>query len=219
MVLSFESAEQTRRRILETCQNHVRHILDAYRELCLMITAYLNGEDNEVLQHYKNTVRLNDEATEIKRAIMKEVSEIGMILLSREDFIRLSSEVNTIADYTSGASFRLAELSSRKWKINSELMKDLSGLAEATLDCLIRLRETILSMSYGGSKTIEISKHVEAAEKIVDAIYRKVDLKIINSDLKLPLLLIMRDIAEFLEGIADVCENASDIAKTLSITI
>jgi len=219
MVLPLESAEQNRRRILETCQNHIRRVLDSYREFCLMLSAYQNGDENEALQHYNNTIRLNDESTELKRVIMKEVSEVGMILLSREDFIRLSSEVNTIADYTSGASFRLAELANRKLKINNEIMKELAGLAEATLDCIIRLRETILSLSYGGSKTIEMSKHVEAAERTVDAIYRKVDLKIINSDLKLPQLLMMRDIAEFLEGIADVCENACDIAKTLSITI
>ena len=142
-----------------------------------------------------------------------------MVLLSREDLMRLSSEIGTIADYCEGISFRLAELTNRKWKVHTETLKDLGRLAEASLDCVMRLRETVLSLSYGSAKTLEIAKNVESAERTVDSIFRKVDLKIMTSDLKLPVILMLRDVAQFLEGIADVSENANDIAKILSITL
>ena len=36
--------------------------------------------------------------------------------------------------------------------------------------------------------------------------------------MKVSVILLLREVAEFLEGIADVCENASDIARILAIT-
>jgi len=219
MTLPSESAEQTRRRLLETCQEHIRKVLDALREICLMIAAYGEGNEQTVLQHYNNITKYEEEAAEVKKALMREVAEVGMFLLSREDFLRLSSEVNTIADYCGGISFRLMELSNRKWHVSGEIMKDIGSLAEATLNCVIRLRETILSLSYGGTKTLEMAKNVESAERTVDTIYRKVDLKIMTSELKLPVILMLRDIANFLEEIADMSEDANDTVKILAITL
>ncbi|MFH1328073.1 MAG: DUF47 family protein [Candidatus Bathyarchaeota archaeon] len=219
MALPLESAEQTRRVLLDICQDHMRKALDSLREVCLMITSYQNSNYAKVNKHSDNLIKLDEESTEIKRAMMKEVAAVGMVLMSREDFTRLSSEIGTMADYCEGISFRLAELSNRKWKVENDIIKDVGKLAEAALDCAIKLRETILSLSYGGARTLEIAKNVESAERIVDNLYRKVDVKIMTSSANLPVILMLREIAKFLEGIADVCENANDIAKILAITV
>lgn len=182
------------------------------------MVAYQNGDENQILHHHSKVVKLSDESNEIKRTILREVAEAGAMLNSREDFFRLSSEVNTIADYCGGVSYRLTELAKRKWKGDKDLLKDLGSLAEASLDCVMRLRETIMALSYGGAKVIELGKNVESAESIVDSIYRKVDMKIVSSNMKLPQLFLFREIAMFLEDIADVSENANDIAGILAIT-
>jgi len=213
-----EATEQLRRRILENCQDHIRKVVDDFREVYMAMVAYQNGDENQILQHHNKVVKLSEESTEIKRTILREVAEAGAMLNSREDFFRLSSEVNTIADYCGGVSYRLTELAKRKWKGDKDLLKDLGSLAEASLDCVMRLRETIMALSYGGSKVIELGKNVESAESIVDNIYRKVDMKIVSSNMKLPQLFLFREIAMFLEDIADVSENANDIAGILAIT-
>ena len=110
------------------------------------------------------------------------------------------------------------ELTKRRWVVKSEIMKEIGNLAEAVLDCVIRLRETILALVYGGPKVFEAAEHVESAEKIVDNIYRKVDFTILSSRMKISIVLVLREIAEFLEEIADVCENASDVARILALT-
>jgi len=219
MAAPLESAEQTRRMLLEICQEHMRKVLDTLREVCLMITAYGEGNDSMVFQHYNNVVKDEEETSEIKKTLMREVAEVGMVLLSREDFIRLSSEVSTIADYCGGVAYRLMEMSKRKWRVNNEIIKDITSLAEASLNCVIRLRETILSLSYGGNRTLEIARNVESAERTVDSIYRKVDIRIITSELNLSVILMLRDIANFLEEMADESENANDTAKILAITL
>ena len=218
MVFPKETSEQLRRRILEICQDHVRKTMDTLREVCLMISAYQTGDEHQVFQHHNNVVKLNEEATQKKKTLMVEVAEVGAVLLSRNDFIRLSSEVETISDYCTGISYRLMELTKRRWVVKSEIMKEIGNLAEAVLDCVIRLRETILALVYGGPKVFEAAEHVESAEKIVDNIYRKVDFTILSSRMKISIVLVLREIAGFLEEIADVCENASDVARILALT-
>ncbi|MHC1586623.1 MAG: DUF47 family protein, partial [Candidatus Hecatellaceae archaeon] len=92
------------------------------------------------------------------------------------------------------------------------------SLAEASLNALLRLREVILALSYSTAKVMELALEVESSEKTVDSIHRKADLKIISSRMKLPVLLLIREVVEFLEDIADNAENAADIARIIAMT-
>ena len=69
------------------------------------------------------------------------------------------------------------------WKVPSDIKEDLSKLAGAVLDTVIKLRETAMTLSYASSKTLEKAKEVETAERIVDEVYRDLEVKIINSNL------------------------------------
>jgi len=219
LVFPQETSEQLRRRMLDLCQDHVRKALDCVREVCMMIAAYQNGDEIQVFQRYNNVIKLSEEAAEMKRAVMREAAEVGAVLLSRDDFIRLSSGVNTVADFSEGVGYRIAELAKRKWEVNNDIAKDIGSLAEAVLDCILRLRETVLALTFGGSKVFESAKNVESSERIIDTIYRKIDLKIISSNMKLPQIFLIREVAEFLEGMADVADDVNDIVKILAITV
>ena len=155
---------------------------------------------------------------DLKRTLMTELTAAGAILISREDFLRLAAISSEIADYAGGIAFRIAAMSSHKWKVDKEILKDLVNLAEATFNTVTRLRETFLSLSYTAARTHELAKNVEAAEHVVDTIYRKIDLKIIGSEMKISAILILRDVAQFLEEMADKSEDAADAARILSLS-
>ncbi|KYH38928.1 MAG: hypothetical protein AYL30_002260 [Candidatus Hecatellales archaeon B24] len=218
MTFPRETAEQARRRILEMCQDHIRSVLDALREACILINAYQNGDENLVLQHYANVMGHVEKAWDVKRAIMREVAEVGELLTARDDFINLSAEINEIADYCGGVAYRMTELAKRRWKVPDAILKEVGSLAEASLNALLRLREVILALSYSTAKVMELALEVESSEKTVDSIHRKADLKIISSRMKLPVLLLIREVVEFLEDIADNAENAADIARIIAMT-
>jgi uncharacterized protein Yka (UPF0111/DUF47 family) len=81
------------------------------------------------------------------------------------------------------------------------------------------LRETSITLSYGSAKTLEKARDVEMAEHMVDETYREVELKIINANLTIPVLVLLRDIIKLLEDSADKAEDAADAARILSFTI
>ena len=57
------------------------------------------------------------------------------------------------------------------------------------------------------------------AERIVDDLYRELEVKIINSTMDIPAMLLLRDMAQILEDAADKAEDASDTARILAFTI
>jgi len=97
-----------------------------------------------------------------------------------------------------------------------DIKKDLMGLSEAVLEAVLKLRETMMVLSYGSAKTLEKAKDVEIAERVVDELYRKIEIKLLNYKIEFPAFILLRDITQLLEDSADKAEDAADAARILS---
>ncbi len=218
MTFPTEGVEQLRRRMLDICQDQSRKVLEAAREIPLLIEALKKGDVEQVNERVSRVIKLEEEARNYKRTLMRELSEAGALLSSREDIFRLSASINEIADFAGGIAHRISEVAYRKWSIDDETFSVIIELADAMLNTISKLRETILSLSYGAHRTVEFAKNVEAAEKVVDDLYRKADVAIISSKLSIPLIFILRDIIDLMENMADKAEDAADIAQILALS-
>jgi len=218
MVFPEETTKQLRRRTIDICQDHSRKILDASRELPVLLDAYSNDDEVAIKEGVSKIRKIEEEANELKKVLMTELTEAGAILLSREDFLRLVTTSNEIIDSCEGIAFRVSELNSRRWKADKRIVRDLISLSEASLNVITRLRETIFSLNFSADRTGALAGNVESAEQIVDVLYRKVDLKIIGSDMGVPTIFILRDIALFLEDMADKAEDVADAARILALS-
>jgi uncharacterized protein Yka (UPF0111/DUF47 family) len=101
-------------------------------------------------------------------------------------------------------------------RLGARFRRSLLKLSEAVLDTVLRLRETMMVLSYGSTKTLETAKDVEIAERVVDDLYRELEIKILSSKLDLPVLLLLKDVLQLLEDSADKAEDAADVARVLS---
>jgi uncharacterized protein len=215
----METEARIKRRILEACQDHIRKSLEAVREIPRLIECYEQGDLEGVQSHYSNVKRLEEETLLVKRSIMRELSEIGSLLVSREDFLRLTFIITFIADNAESVGFRVRDLAATKMKVRKDIMQDIMKLADACLSTCTKLRETIMTLNYGATKVLELAKDVDVAENTVDELHRKAELKILMSEMKLPQILLTRDLCERLENIADLALDAADVVRTLAISI
>ncbi len=206
-----------RRKAVEICQDHCRKVLDATRELPLLFTLYKDRKFDELRDIYGRIVRCEEEAAELKRTLMIELTRVGALLHSREDFLRLAVTCTEIADYAGGIAYRMLEMAREGWKARGDILDELSQLAERVLDAVMRLRETVYALSYDASKTDERARGVEDAEADVDRLYRKVELDIVKSGMDFPVVLTLGNIASHLERIADLAEDAADAVRILSL--
>lgn len=177
-----------------------------------------NKNDKDKARQLFNEIRTSgDEVNKAKRLVSQELAEIGAILLSREDFLRFTNLTSEIADFSEGIAFRMLEIMEHNWNVPNDIKKDLLKLSEAAFEAVLRLRETMMVLSYGSTKVMEKAKDVEAAERAVDEGYRGLEIKTLTGKLDLPAMILLRDVLQLLEDSADKAQDAADAARILSL--
>ena len=219
LVLPVETEERVKRRALNVCQDHLRKVLETTRKVPQLVDCLAAGNKEAARQIFLEIETAEDEVDIARRTVSKELAQIGAILISREDFLRFTNLASEVADFCEGIAFWTLSIMEHGWKVPSDIKEDLSKLAGAVLDTVIKLRETAMTLSYASSKTLEKAKEVETAERIVDEVYRDLEVKIINSNLEIPAMLLLRDITQLLENAADKAEDASDAVRILSFAM
>ncbi len=219
MVLPVETEERVKRRALDVCQDHLRRVLEITRKVPQMIDCFKTDNKENAKQVFMEINAAEDEVDKARRVVAQELAQIGAILINREDFLRFTNLASEIADFCEGIAFWTLSLMHRGSIVPGDIKDDLSKLADAVLDTVIRLRETAMTLSYAPLKTLEKAKEVETAERIVDEVYRDLEVKIINGKLDIPAMFLLRDITQLLENAADKAEDASDAARILSFAM
>jgi len=216
LVLPAETEHRVKRRALSACQDNLRKVVDVTRKIPQIVEFFLKGDKESAMQLFSEIRKGEEDVLKARRMVSQELAEIGAILLSREDFLRFTNLSSEIADFSEGIAYYLIEIMEHNWKVPDDIKKDLLKLSEAVFDAVLRLRETMLVLSYGSAKALEKAKDVEIAERTVDDLYRALSIKVLSNQLDLPVLLLLRDILQLLENSADKAEDAADTARTLS---
>lgn len=214
-----ETEERVKRRALTICQDHLRKVLEITRKVPQLVDAFVKGDKVTVRQLHTEIRKAEEEVDIARRTVAQELAEIGAILISREDFLRFTNLASEIADFCEGIAFRLLEITERSWKVPSQIKKDLAKLGDAMFETVSKLRETAMTLNYGASKASEKSREVEVAERVVDDLYRDLEVKILKSDIDIPALLLLRDVLQLMEDAADKAEDASDAARILAFAM
>jgi len=218
MSLPRDREEDFRITILNLIQDQVRVVLEGYRALLDMLEQFLRGEKTKNIEEIYDKILKNDEkAKEMNRLVEREISNVGALLTSRENFVRLTLEIDRIADITEGAAFRLVNLSKMKTKLNKETCKLFTELGEAVLETLVSMRQALLATTLNSSSLNEKIKETEVKEKHTDEIYRKLDLELLKSNLHISQLLLCREVAEMIEDISDHAERVADVLRALTV--
>ena len=216
MVLPAETEQRVKRRALSACQDNLRKVVDVTRKIPQMVEHFSKNDKESARQLFSEIRKGEEEVINARRMVSQELAEIGAILISREDYLRFTNLSSEIADFSEGIAYYLVEIMEYNWNVPSDIKKDLLKLSEAVFDAVLKLRETMMVLSYGSSKTLEKAKDVEIAERIVDDLYRALAIKVLSSKLDLPVLLLLRDVLQLLENSADKAEDAADTARILS---
>ena len=215
-MLPAETEERVKRRALSVCQDHLRKVLDLTRKVPQMVDCFVKNDKERAKQLFNEIRSGEDEVDNARRLVSQELAEIGAILLSREDFLRFTNLTSEIADFSEGIAFRLVEIMEHNWNVPMDIKRDLLKLSETVLEVVLKLRETAMVLTYGSSKAMEKAKEVEIAERAVDELYRELEIKLLNSKLDFPALILLRDVLQLLEDSADKAEDAADAARILS---
>jgi uncharacterized protein Yka (UPF0111/DUF47 family) len=216
MVFPIESEDKTLRNLLMLCQDNARFVVEAYRK-SLIIFDHLTkgkpmGNEDSIIDLHK----VIDNSNLVKTSTLKELSEIGGILVSRDDFLRLTSSFSGMMDSIEVITMRLVEIKAREWKLSKSQAEGIGNMSDLGFDALLKLRESIMSLGFNTEKATSFAKDIDEIEKKLDLLYIKVDLDIVTGKGDLAYILILRDVARELERLGDKVREASDLVCILA---
>ena len=180
-----------------------------------MIEDLAAGKPLDISRKLKEVESLQERSLEIKRTVMKELSETGTLLVNREDLFRLISKLGEIIDFIHGLSVMISEMAEMKWRVPEGLREGIVRISEATFETIVKLRESLIALGMNSPRSLILAKEVEDLERKVDVIHREMDLRVITCGAELPIVLLLRDIIQFHEDISDRCEQTADLIRIL----
>jgi len=218
-VFPVETEERVKRKALSVSSDHLREVVDISRKISQLVSVFVDGDKKMAQELFDDIKKAQNGVDATRRIVSRELAEIGAILMSREDFLRFTNLTSDIADYCEGIAFRLLQIMERGWKVPKEIKENLIKLSDAVFDTISKLRETVMTLNYGTSKALEKTREVDAAERVVDEIYRQLEVDIIASKMDLPPMFLLWTVVQHLEDAADKAKDASDAARILALTI
>jgi len=215
---SGELEVQAKRKALAILQDEINRILNASRVLSTLPNMLVNKDKTGIKGALEQISSIEEEVENLRRKITRDVADVGGLILNRENILNTAYTMDEISGYITGISFKLSNIKVSTIK-TSHLEKDLTDLIELVVDEIYKLNEVIRSLNVDSSKSIELAQETQKIERDIDTKYRIMSITALNEITETKELLLMKDIIEGIEEMADKCQEVSDSFILLALSL
>ena len=215
---SGELEVQAKRKALAVLQDEINRILNAGRVLSTLPKMLVIKDKAGIKTALEQISSIEDEVENLRRKITRDVADVGGLILNRDNILNTAYTMDEISGYISGIAFKLSNIKVSTMK-TSNLDKDLTELIELVVDEIYKLNEIIRSLNVDSSKAIELAQETQKIEREIDTKYRIMEIKALNEIHDTKELLLMKDVIELIEEMADKCQEVSDSFILLALSL
>jgi len=215
---SGELEVQAKRKALAVLQDEINRILNAGRVLSTLPKMLVIKDKAGIKTALEQISSIEDEVENLRRKITRDVADVGGLILNRDNILNTAYTMDEISGYITGISFKLSNIKVSTIK-TSNLDKDLTELIELVVDEIYKLNEIIRSLNVDSSKAIELAQETQKIEREIDTKYRIMEIKALNEIHDTKELLLMKDVIELIEEMADKCQEVSDSFILLALSL
>jgi len=215
---SGELEVQAKRKAIAVLQDEINRILNASRSLATLPELMMKKNKNEIKHTIEQIVNIEDEVESLRRKITRDVADVGGLIMNRENLLNTAYTMDEIAGYITGISFKLSNIKPATLK-TAKLDEDITELIELVVDEVYKLNEIIRSLNVDSSKSIDLAQETQKIEREIDTKYRQITIKILTEITNTKELLLIKDVVEGIEEMADKCQEVSDSFILLALSI
>jgi len=153
---------------------------------------------------------------ELCRSVFIKMPKFAISIEFREDFMHLVKRLDVMADHVKDAARCVALLFDRK--VPDELWKAYVAMAEAHVRSSNALRDSIEQLSLNVDTAAQKAKEIEEYEEQIDK--QQFDIRksfaSYTNQIDISTLLLLNELAEFIEAASDVCADTADYILILA---
>lgn len=202
---------------LNLANREIKMAIKTVTELKEAITASAQGKRTEVEDRLKTLFSDETEIDNLRRLVFEELTKEPIPAKYREDLMHIVKRLDVMADQVKDSARNLKlllgeEIPTEIWNTNTKIAETLVKEAEL-------LGSTIETLSIAPPEATELAKKVDEQENIVDDEYLKAKAMLSGYAKKLNFatMLVVKDLLECMEQIADTCADTADYIRVLAV--
>lgn len=204
-------------KVLEIAHRQMTLAIDTVTDLEKAIVAASKGRAKEAREYIERLFVTEREIDKLRRVVFGESTKGSLPSKDREDLMHLVKRLDVMADDVkdSGRSVLVlldAEVPGEVWDLCVRIAKDL-------VECATILRGAIEKLGEKPEEAVGLAKRVDKIESRVDEKYLEGKrLLLERKELDCAVLIVLKELFDFMEEVADSCCDTSDYVRILAVS-
>ena len=210
-------ARRRKSKVLEIADRQMTLAIDTVIELEKEINAALKGKKEEAKASFEKLSLVEHEIDELRRTIFEELTRGSLPSKDREDIMHLVKRLDDMADHVKDAARAVvilleAEVIREMWEHFADTSRDL-------VTCATTLRNAIEKLGTDPTKAMELAKEIDDIEHRVDEKYLEGKALLLkhSNEMDTATILLLKDLIEEMEHVADSCDDTADYVRILTV--
>jgi uncharacterized protein Yka (UPF0111/DUF47 family) len=193
--------------IQEQLQQIIINIMDQVR---MFYDSVVNNNQN-VFQVYNKVNGIKNNIENLKSRLSEYIIKVSEGLLMKDFYIDILKNLEKISQNIDAAVYRLGILKQRFSEIEDMLLSLIKSIIEKIINALEYFLHSLKILITNPKISAENARNILKIEEEVDELYRSFELKIFeNRKNDLVYIMLMKDVADRLEDIADLLRSCAD---------
>ncbi|MFQ6064664.1 MAG: DUF47 domain-containing protein [Candidatus Bathyarchaeia archaeon] len=204
-------------KVLEIADRQMTLAIDTVIELEKSINAASRDDKEKARASFERLSTVEHEIDELRRTVFEELTRGSLPSKDREDIMHLVKRLDEMADHVKDASRAVVLLLDAN--VVKELWKQFAETAKDLVACATTLRNAIEKLGADPPRAMELAKQIDAIENRVDEGYLKSKGLLLKHSNKMDAatILILKDLIEEMEHVADSCDDTADYVRILTV--
>ena len=194
----------------------MRRVLDASRVLFQEFDGVVKGDKALVSSSLERVRQAEGDVMTLRTALIRELSQVGTLLVNREDLLRAAFAVEDIFGHINGVAFKMSQLQRSSAK-NKRYRESISSLLGLLVDGISKLNESIRALSINSDQSIQMAAQVQQIESSIDYDYREAVAAVMKTATNVKELITVKEVVESIEDCADAMLDAADASTILAL--
>ena len=210
----FEKRRETK--ALAMIQRHLALTTGIVEDLEKAVSAVVREDKKEMRRCTERIASGEKEADSLRRKVMDEISRGELSPVDRVDLMDLVKRVDMVADWSRESTRVLGALPIEH--VPGSIKDEFIEMVQSVKECAISLQKCVNKMMARPEEALQAADFVEREEEKVDDIHEKA--RILMGKEELPragVAVLVSQLFEALEMIADSCEDACDQVRVIMV--
>jgi len=214
LVKWFEKRRETK--ALSTTQRHLALTRGIVEDLERAIKSAIENDQKEMREFIGRVTNSEREADALRRKVMDEISKGELSPIDREDLMHLVKRVDMVADWGRESTRILGALP--MGHVPASIKDEFLNMVKTVKECAISLEKCVNKIMTKPEEALQAADAVERLEEKVDDLHEKARVLLGKEDLpRAGIAVLVSQLFEALEMIADSCEDACDQVRVIMI--